>query len=76
VPAIDDLERIRTRRLHDTCGWVEENAIFQNWLDPNRFSVLLLEGPPGCGKSTVTTRIIELLQTSHPTAIFSVMPRT
>jgi ankyrin repeat protein len=70
VPAIDDLERIRTRRLHDTCGWVEENAIFQNWLDPNRFSVLLLEGPPGCGKSTVTTRIIELLQTGHPTAYF------
>jgi len=40
------------------------------WRDEGRWRVLHLEGPPGCGKSTTVTRLIEDLRHQHPVAFF------
>ena len=43
---------------------------FGKWLDGDSYSILWLTGPPGCGKSTVATRIIEDLQIRFTVVFF------
>jgi hypothetical protein len=66
----DELERIRSQRLAETCTWIEDDPNFQRWLSESGLSICLLEGPPGCGKSTLTSRLVESLKTRAPVAYF------
>jgi ankyrin repeat protein len=70
VPAIDDFERIKNNRLDGSCEWIKIHREFGYWLQYGQHRILHIEGQPGCGKSTVATRIIELCQTRGPTAYF------
>ena len=70
MPAIDDFERIKARRLEGSCQWIETNSIFQNWTNYDRLRVLWIVAPPGFGKSTLATHIIEFLSSKGPTAYF------
>ena len=70
VPAIDDLNRIKSNRLQRSCEWVQHEPQFRKWLDGGSYNILWLTGPPGCGKSTLATRIIEDLQISFTVAFF------
>lgn len=70
VPAIDDLNRIKSNRLQRSCEWIQHDTQFRKWLDGDSDSSLWLTGPPGCGKSTVATRIIEDLQVKFTVAFF------
>ena len=66
---MDDFVRIRSRRLEGSCTWVEGHPGYQRWMSKEN-GTLYLTGPPGCGKSTIVTRIIENLQTEYATAYF------
>ena len=70
IPAIDDLNRIKFNHLQRSCEWIQHDSQFRKWLDGDSDSILWLTGPPGCGKSTVATRVIEDLQIRFTVAFF------
>ena len=70
VPAIDDLNRMKSNRLQRSCEWIQHDSQLRKRLYGDNDSILLLTGPPGCGKSTVATRIIEDLQIRFTVAFF------
>lgn len=68
VPTADDFKRIRSHRLEGTCQWIDQNTAFQQWMSGKDLRVCLLEGPPGCGKSTLASRLVEIWASQHPVA--------
>ncbi|KAK4496675.1 hypothetical protein PRZ48_012657 [Zasmidium cellare] len=68
----DDLyavnQRIRNGLGHapGTCQWIQEHASFKKWLDHPTPQILSLVGPPGIGKSTLSTFILSFLQHKVP----------
>ena len=64
----------RSARLEGTCDWILDREEFQAWIAPERFSdavkILWIQGPPGSGKTFLTTRIIDHLQFRYPVVHF------
>lgn len=53
---------ISLRRAPDTCKWIEENTTFVDWLRGSGSSnVIWCTGIPGSGKTFVTSRVIDLI---------------
>ncbi|KAH9226963.1 hypothetical protein K456DRAFT_1097808 [Colletotrichum gloeosporioides 23] len=51
----------RDSREEGTCQWFTESPVFQNWLRmPEK--ILLCQGAPGAGKSTLSSVVIDLLK--------------
>lgn len=70
TPTIDTFDRIRSERLESSCHWIYQNRLFKIWLAESRWRICHMDGPPGCGKSTVVTKLIEDLRVLHPVAFF------
>ena len=70
----EDYDRARSDRLEGTCDWILDREEFQAWIAPEHFSdavkILWIQGPPGSGKTFLTTRIIDHLQFRHPVVHF------
>ncbi|KAI9718673.1 MAG: hypothetical protein M1828_006608 [Chrysothrix sp. TS-e1954] len=66
APPNDDLALYRSRSLPDSCRWMKDRESVVKWLDFEASCprILCLTGLPGTGKSTVASRIVELVQTS------------
>lgn len=54
------------KRLKDTCGWILERPVFNEWLslpkDPEGPRLLWINGPAGFGKTILCARIVQHLQ--------------
>ncbi|KAE8452345.1 hypothetical protein EG329_001045 [Mollisiaceae sp. DMI_Dod_QoI] len=70
VPMADDFDRKRLVRLEHSCEWIDQNSKFTSWKKSNRGGFFWIQGPPGCGKSTLATRVIEQLDSEYPVAYF------
>ena len=70
----EDYDRVRFARLEGTCDWILDREQFQAWIAPERSSdavkILWIHGPPGSGKTFLTTRIIDYLQFCYPVVHF------
>lgn len=45
-----------------TCHWIERHDVFRNqWVEASESKLLLITGPPGCGKSCLTKHIRQQL---------------
>ncbi|KAK7229267.1 hypothetical protein V2G26_001437 [Clonostachys chloroleuca] len=45
-----------------TCEWILSRPEFCQWISDDSTRLLWIEGPPGCGKSTLYTRIVDYLK--------------
>ena len=74
ISTAEDYDSARHARLEGTCDWILDREEFQAWIAPERFSdavkILWIQGPPGSGKTHLTTRIIDHLQLRHPVVHF------
>src|SRR6266536_2178472 len=67
----DDYNRNIYSRLEHTCEWINYESKFLSWKNSSRRNVeLWVQGPPGCGKSTLAASIIEQLDVDQPAAHF------
>jgi hypothetical protein len=51
-----------------TCQWILSRPEFCQWISDDNTRLLWIEGPPGCGKSTLYTKILEHLNSSSDRA--------
>lgn len=58
-PPVDDLYRVRSDRLPNSCQWLTNSHLYQEWLQKSCSRIYWLRGPPGCGKSYVAGYAIE-----------------
>lgn len=66
---INRQEEVQSQRMDGTCDWLVERPEYIAWKDrTTNFPVLLLYAPPGSGKSTLCSRIIQSIQQSDPAA--------
>jgi tetratricopeptide (TPR) repeat protein len=59
VDAQTDFLQESSRRTHPCGQWLLNHQNFQDWLKPHHDRILLISGPPGSGKSVLSTSIIE-----------------
>lgn len=50
---------VQARRLPGTGEWFIESAVFKQWVIPQAQQVLLCQGIPGAGKTTITSLVID-----------------
>jgi hypothetical protein len=68
---VDDYDQKQSLRLEHTYKWISQESKFLSWRNNSRRNVeLWVRGPPGCGKSTLGTSIIDQLAMDGPTAYF------
>jgi ankyrin repeat protein len=48
--------------IKGTCEWILKHGIFKQWLDDTKTHSLWLSGGPGCGKSVMTSFLIQKLE--------------
>ena len=53
---------VQARRLPGTGEWFIESAVFKQWVIPQAQQVLLCQGIPGAGKTTITSLVIDILE--------------
>ena len=74
ISTAEDYDRARSARLERTCDWILDREEFQAWIAPERISdaakILWIRGPPGSGKTFLTTRIIDYLRCHYPVVHF------
>ncbi|KAK4164005.1 hypothetical protein QBC43DRAFT_300695 [Cladorrhinum sp. PSN259] len=70
TPTSDTFDLIRSQRFKDSCEWICKHRFFHLWLTEPRWRVCHMDGPPGYGKSTIVTKLIEDLRSNHPVAFF------
>ena len=74
ISTAEDYDRARYARLEGACDWILDREEFQAWIAPERLSdavkILWIQGPPGSGKTFLTTRIIDYLQFRYPVVHF------
>ncbi|KAL8736836.1 MAG: hypothetical protein Q9181_002279 [Wetmoreana brouardii] len=60
----DDLEYFRSLWMPGSCEWILLRPAFRSWIedDHTRSSILWVNGLPGCGKSVLSSFVIEQLQ--------------
>lgn len=59
----NDFQRECKKRAEGTCSWILKSPEYQSWKDTHKHdSILWINGPPGSGKSVLSTYIIEELQ--------------
>ena len=49
------------KRYQDSGSWLIENIAYKRWKANSRFSCLWLHGIPGCGKTVLTSKVIDTL---------------
>ncbi|KAF4975552.1 hypothetical protein FZEAL_7667 [Fusarium zealandicum] len=58
--------------IDDAEPWIVKHPSWHKWLEPDLSHPLWVSGPPGCGKSTLAHRAVEILsRTQHSTTIIS-----
>ncbi|GKU07138.1 unnamed protein product [Fusarium langsethiae] len=57
-----DFERIKEDHTEGTCQWLFRTESFKTWTDRNDKAVLWYHAPPGTGKSTMASVVIDSLQ--------------
>src|ERR1700735_405811 len=60
----DDFYNLRRQRVTDTANWIFEDETFSAWnngRDCDGGPTLLVQGPPGSGKSVLASSVIEAL---------------
>jgi hypothetical protein len=57
------------KTLPDTGLWLRRNLEYKRWMDCNSSSVFVLHGIPGCGKTMLTSALIEQYLTDQRTSI-------
>ncbi|KAL9029654.1 MAG: hypothetical protein Q9196_002137 [Gyalolechia fulgens] len=60
----DDYEYFRSRWMRGSCEWIFLRPVFLSWLEDcsDRSRILWVHGVPGCGKSILSSFVIEQLQ--------------
>lgn len=60
----DDYEYFRSRWMPGSCEWIFLRPVFLSWLEDcsDRSRILWMHGVPGCGKSILSSFVIEQLQ--------------
>jgi len=46
------------KKSENTCGWIFDRSEYQAWLTKTKPQILFLNGPAGCGKSVLTSSVI------------------
>ncbi|THY72511.1 hypothetical protein D6C94_06659 [Aureobasidium pullulans] len=57
-------ETRRAKHLRGTGQWFLEDSTFLNWVQVDRSSTLMCPGGPGCGKTTISTLVIDHLRSA------------
>ena len=67
----DDLNFFSDRRLPETCSWILSDPNFQHWLEsPQATQAIWIHGPPGSGKSILTSFLIDHFQENDITCCY------
>ncbi|MCJ1399212.1 hypothetical protein MMC11_002414 [Xylographa trunciseda] len=53
-------------RTEGTCRWILEDSMYHDWLMPDTSKLLWISGDPGCGKSVLSTFIVDYIKDSLP----------
>ena len=53
-------------RVPDTCNWIWNNTVFQSWLMGDGPSLLWVSGPAGCGKTMLSSFLVDSFKTKRP----------
>ncbi|THX80238.1 hypothetical protein D6D05_04621, partial [Aureobasidium pullulans] len=57
-------ETRRAKHLRETGQWFLEDRTFLNWIQADQSSTLICPGGPGCGKTTISTLVIDHLRSA------------
>lgn len=57
-------ETRRAKHLRETGQWFLEDRTFINWIQADQSSTLICPGGPGCGKTTISTLVIDHLRSA------------
>ena len=55
-------------RVPNTCGWIWEDSLFQKWLSSNETNLIWVSGPPGCGKTMISSFLVDDLRSKRPSS--------
>ena len=55
----------RQARMPDTCDWLLSSPDFVDWKSSSSSTTFLLHGIPGCGKTIVTSKVIDQCLAEH-----------
>ena len=71
IPGVEDyFFELREERVAGTCDWILSDSVYIRWIEDPASRLLLVHGPPGSGKSVLTSRVItELSSVDSATSI-------
>ena len=59
IPGVEDyFFELREERVAGTCDWILSDSVYIRWIKDPACRLLLVHGPPGSGKSVLTSRVI------------------
>ena len=69
----EELGKARNSRTPGTCRWIFDRPKFQDWetsiSSSDVMRILWIHGPPGFGKTVLSARIVEHLQSENPDCV-------
>ncbi|QKX62010.1 uncharacterized protein TRUGW13939_09166 [Talaromyces rugulosus] len=62
IPYKKHHDTVKEARTSDTCEWLLQNKRFREWEDTSSSVILWLQGSPGAGKTFLTSKVIDHVQ--------------
>ncbi|KAI9771740.1 MAG: hypothetical protein M1839_002755 [Geoglossum umbratile] len=66
----DEIAGVMENRLPDSCEWILDREELSRWIGDDQAQIFWIYGPPGCGKSYLYSKLLDLVSEHNPLYFF------